>query len=594
MINKAINQIEIQQQAVVLPDFIEIADVNLLQLALDGKQVTGDYLKVSDLSKNIVYTTGNQVISGDKVFLDNLTINNLTVTGTETIVNTNNVNIGSNYLLLNVTGGESMSHGPASDGGIFFVTGEGLTGINDSGAILGYDSPAGKWVFGIGSRNGDLEYLNEIASVAQVNSLSGYVNNSFYAQNNPSGFITGVSDFAYLSGDLSGNLLSPTLTKIQGNPVSSQPPAEGQTLQWNGTAWVPGAIPAGGNGGGGRVYYFNFNNTSGIAPTGGLPTTGDFPISLLGRTYDIGSGSAQSANLDPHDTYKLICGFVSASEDVGITTIPAGLWDFNIWASVDSQNATQSSIKTVLHIYNPSNSTYRKVAESDDVFLYDMETPTQYITNITVPQTGILATERLYIEVYGKKYTSSSRRITLYFDSYRPSHVHTTIPSVLGNGVVKVINGVFQSPATGIFDSDVDNNANIAQGKIANLTTSLANLYPRTNPSGFITGVDLSAYALNANTGSFITTAQTGAFGINGLSASVLNLPTDYDSFALTRTGGNVTSVAYSKDGSVTATATLTWDTTTTPNRVATASDGTKTITINYNTAGQVTGGTLS
>ena len=33
---------------------------------------------------------------------------------------------------------------------------------------------------------------------------------------------------------------------------------------------------------------------------------------------------------------------------------------------------------------------------------------------------------------------------------------------------------------------------------------------------------------------------------------------------------------------------------TTTPNRVATASDGTKTITINYNTAGQVTGGTLS
>jgi hypothetical protein len=85
-----------------------------------------------------------------------------------------------------------------------------------------------------------------------------------------------------------------------------------------------------------------------------------------------------------------------------------------------------------------------------------------------------------------------------------------------------------------------------------------------------------------------------GEPGINGLSASVLNLPTDYDSFALTRTDGNITSVSYSKDGNEIGVAILTWDTTATPNRVATASDGTKTVTLIYDEAGQVTGGTIS
>jgi hypothetical protein len=523
---------------------------------------------------NIVYTTGNQAVSGNKVFLGNLVINNLTVTGTETIVNTDAINIGSNYLLLNVTGGEGMLHGPASDGGIFFVTGEGKTGLNDTGAILGFDSPAGKWVFGIGARSEDLENFNEIASVFNVDQLSGYVDSSFYGinnpsgfataselatgltgvvqlaigysmssanaavsgfanslsgtlsgyvktgqtgtfytSNNPSGFITGVSQFNFNNGgDLSGSLLSPTVTKIQGNPVSNETPVGGQTLQWNGSAWVPGSIPAGGNGGGGRMYYFNFAHTSGIAPTGGLPTTGDFPLSLLGTTYYEGSGQAQSADLVPQNTNQLICGFVSASGNPGVTEIPAGLWDFNIWARVNSSSATQSSIKTIVHIYNPTNSTYRKLGESDDIYLYETDTIAQYIANVTVPQTGILATERLYIEIYGKKYTSNERRITLYFDSYRPSHVHTTIPSVAGNGVVKVINGVLQTPATGIFNDDIDANAQIQQSKIQNLTSDLANLYPRNNPSGYITGVDLSSYVTNSQTGQFVSTAQTGAF----------------------------------------------------------------------------------
>jgi hypothetical protein len=122
---------------------------------------------------NLVYNTGNQSISGNKTFLGNIVINNLTITGTQSIVNTSNINIGSNFLLLNVTGGSGVIHGPASDGGIFFVTGEGKTGIYDTGAILGFDFPSNKWVFGTASRNDDIQYLNQIASVSLVTGLSG-------------------------------------------------------------------------------------------------------------------------------------------------------------------------------------------------------------------------------------------------------------------------------------------------------------------------------------------------------------------------------------------------------------------------------------
>ena len=118
-------------------------------------------------NSNVVYTTGDQTISGVKTFNDNVYIKNLFVTGTETIVSTTSFNVQSPYLILNLTGG-------AVDGGIFFVTGAGLTGINDTGPIIGFDH-SNKFKFGISTRNSDLSTLPDIASVQQINNLSGYV-----------------------------------------------------------------------------------------------------------------------------------------------------------------------------------------------------------------------------------------------------------------------------------------------------------------------------------------------------------------------------------------------------------------------------------
>lgn len=46
-------------------------------------------------------------------------------------------------------------------------------------------------------------------------------------------------------GDLTGTFPNPIVAKIQGNPVSSTSPTSGQVLQWNGSAWTPGAVSVG-------------------------------------------------------------------------------------------------------------------------------------------------------------------------------------------------------------------------------------------------------------------------------------------------------------------------------------------------------------
>jgi hypothetical protein len=173
---------------------------------------SGNYYTKNESESRYVNTTGAETILGDKTFHDKVYINNLYVTGLETIINTTNTNVASNYLLLNLTGG-------AVDGGIFFITGSGLSGINDSGAIIGFDH-SDKFKFGIATRASDLSTLDTIASYEEVTGISGvlqtqistlnsatgsYVLNSqtgqFYSSNNPSGY----TPTGYVTG-VSGNL----------------------------------------------------------------------------------------------------------------------------------------------------------------------------------------------------------------------------------------------------------------------------------------------------------------------------------------------------------------------------------------------------
>lgn len=432
---------------------INLQDNEVNNLKADTLDITSN--SASANTKRIVYWSGQYYYSDGTnwIVMDGTTLSLQDVTDVgNTTSNDLTVDAGGNYI--SVVGQSAITTSYSVTGSYAELSGNGSVVVsadsNGSGTITANN---------VANENVQLEFPAKVTGVYTI-ATTGDIPSSLP----PDGSA---------GGDLSGTYPNPTVDGLQGNPVSSATPANGQTLQWNGIAWIPGAIPSGGSGGGGIVYYLNYQNTTGISPTTGLPTSPVAP-SQLGISYSVGAGVITSADLT-QGSYSLVCGFVTIVGTPGVTDIPAGLWDFNIWVDVDGHtgSANQTQFQIRIYKYNSSTGAYTSLANSDDVYIYDPTTTAQYIANVTMPQTTILSTDRIYVELWAQKNVSQARAVRFYFDSLHPSHVHTTISSVAGTGVVKVVNGVFQSPASTIVDADVSATAAIAVSKLSMSTAKI-------------------------------------------------------------------------------------------------------------------------
>ena len=271
-----------------------------------------------------------------------------------------------------------------------------------------------------------------------------------------------------ITGDVSGGLHSTSVDKLKGNAVSATAPTTGQTLLWNGTAWAP-ATPSRGGGGGanGLTYYLN-QGIAADAPITNIPGT----PKQLGRTGETTQTSAQTGVLT-QNVWTLVIGFVSESTpvDPSTTLIPAGIWDFNLWAFGDANVAAGTSIRAKAYVYRGTTLTLLGTSSSQVI----NGTSAQYSLSVLVPQTAVLVTDRIYVAIEAFA-TGNNHTVTAVFGDGTPSHVHTSLPLVGGTGLWHSVAGILQPNASLLVDADVDSAAAIAQSKISGLTDALANV----------------------------------------------------------------------------------------------------------------------
>lgn len=231
-----------------------------------------------------------------------------------------------------------------------------------------------------------------------------------------------------------------SVVALRGNPVSSAVPTDGQVLTWNGSAWVPGAAASGGSGGGGLVYFCNAG-TAGGAPIVGLPGA----TKQFGVTADVAPTTITSGVLPTGGVFAIVAGFVTDPGAPGLTAIPAGVWDFNVWAQ--SSAVAPNSVIFRFKVYKYDGLAPTLLATGAATPIYDPTSLVQYVSSVILPQTPLLVTDRVYVEIEATS-TIAGQTVSFDFGASTPTHSHTTLPSVSGTGLVHVIAGVVQAAAS--------------------------------------------------------------------------------------------------------------------------------------------------
>jgi hypothetical protein len=219
-------------------------------------------------------------------------------------------------------------------------------------------------------------------------------------------------------------------------------------------------------------------------------------------------------------SYDYLASFVTDLNVPSATAIPSGIWDFNTFAECTSSNqANQTYFRFEILKYDGVNAPVL-LATSPDTFIYDPTEITQYMTSVVVPQTILLPTDRIVIYIYGRAH-QNNRQITFHFGGIYLSHVHTTFPSVTGTGIVKVVNGVFQSPATTIVNADVSATAAI---EVSKLSQSTARILGRTTAGiGSVEEISVGS-GLSLSTGTLSNTGVLSDTTIAGGGTQLLNM----------------------------------------------------------------------
>jgi len=206
------------------------------------------------------------------------------------------------------------------------------------------------------------------------------------------------TNLQYING--AGDLTNfPTLITSIGLSMPSAFNVSNSPLTANGTIGVTGAgvasqyirgdgtladFPTSGGGGSSVSYYLNGGTSQGVI--GGV------------TYYEMSKIADTGAGVDfPKTGDGLIVSFLTDAGDPAQLNIPAGNWDYEIYASMSSNGGTPQ-MYAELYVYN--GTTFTLISTSSNEILYDGVNLNLYTFAMTVPSTTLALTDRLAIKLY--------------------------------------------------------------------------------------------------------------------------------------------------------------------------------------------------
>lgn len=154
-------------------------------------------------------------------------------------------------------------------------------------------------------------------------------------------------------------------------------------------------------------FYFN----------GSIPVT-----TIAGLSYKefSSTNNLEAASNFSKTTDGIVCGFIT---NVATTTIPAGTWTFNAFASITGDLVGDP--RFYYHIYKYDGTTLTSIGTTGGIFFTQLEVK-QYTQTFAFPATTLLATERIVIQVVASEI--STKTMTFYTQGTNVAFVRTTIP----------------------------------------------------------------------------------------------------------------------------------------------------------------------
>jgi len=227
------------------------------------------------------------------------------------------------------------------------------------------------------------------------------------------------------SGGGSGSVTSVGLTMPSAFTVANSPVTTSGTISVTGSGTVSQYVrgdgslanfPANSGGGASINYYLNGSINQG--------TISGVTYYEMNRTPILGLGT----NFTLTNTNNYIASFLTDAGDPNQLNIPAGNWNCELYFNVSNNSGTPSFY---IELYKYDGVTFTLIASSstNPEFITNGTQVDLYTTAIPVPQTTLLATDRLAVRVHVN--TSGNRTVTLHTEDNNLCQIITTFSTGL-------------------------------------------------------------------------------------------------------------------------------------------------------------------